>query len=107
MHAFDIQVTERPGRTVVALAGELDLATCTCVTEATAAIALKDLSLVLELSALTFLGPTGLNLLLGLRRRARDEGGTLTLSGLPDQARRVLDLTGTRHLFALCPRPAP
>ncbi|MFF4582046.1 STAS domain-containing protein [Streptomyces sp. NPDC001373] len=107
MRVFDIQVTVRPDWAVVTLTGDLDPATCACVIEATAPIPLKGQTLVLELSALTYMGPTGLNLLLGLRRRARDEGGTLALAGVPDQARQVLELTGTRHLFTLCPRPAP
>ncbi|MFB6477436.1 hypothetical protein ACFCXF_03125 [Streptomyces virginiae] len=44
---------------------------------------------------------------LALRTRAAAEGGSLELICVPQQALRVLDLTGTRHLFALTPALTP
>lgn len=103
MHTFDVGVATRPGGTVVTVAGDLDLATCPYVTRATDTIPLRGRTLTLELSAVTFMDSTGLNMLLGLRERARAEGGTLDLAGLPDQARKVLAHTGTGDLFTLRP----
>ncbi|MFD0354047.1 STAS domain-containing protein [Streptomyces sp. NPDC127110] len=105
MNAFDVDVTMRPdgAAVTVTVAGELDLATCPRVTRAIDGIPLAGRTLTLELSAVTFMDPTGLNMLLGLRERARAEGGTLDLAGVPEQAQNVLDLTGTGELFPLCP----
>ncbi|MFE3197920.1 hypothetical protein [Embleya sp. NPDC059237] len=48
-------------------------------------------------------GELGLNLLLKLRERAGTEGETLELHGVSERVQFVLDLTGTRNLFALRP----
>ncbi|MEU6867705.1 STAS domain-containing protein [Streptomyces sp. NPDC046876] len=98
-----MHVRTHPDKTVVTLAGEIDLDTSSQVTEATAALPLEGHVLVLDLSGVTFMDSTGLNLLLALRARAQAEGGRLELTGVPRQALHVLELTGTRHLFALHP----
>ncbi|WP_405977589.1 STAS domain-containing protein [Streptomyces sp. NBC_00158] len=103
MRTFEIDVAMRPGGAVVTVTGDLDLATCPHLIRATDTIPLEGRMLTLELSAVTFMDSTGLNMLLGLRERARAEGGTLDLAGLPEQARNVLDHTSTSDLFALRP----
>ncbi|GLX17566.1 hypothetical protein Slala02_03930 [Streptomyces lavendulae subsp. lavendulae] len=105
VNAFDVDVALRPDSAAVTVTvrGELDLATCPRVVRATETIPLEGRTLTLELSAVTFMDPSGLNMLLGLRERARAEGGALYLAGVPDQARTVLDLTGTGDLFPLRP----
>ncbi|MGW6877557.1 STAS domain-containing protein [Streptomyces xanthophaeus] len=103
----DVDVRMRPDCVVVTLAGELDLDTCSCVTEAVAALALEGRVLAVDLSALTFMDSMGLNVLLRLRERARAEGWSLELRGVPAQTLRVFDLTETRHLFIFTPRLAP
>ncbi|MFD4925042.1 STAS domain-containing protein [Streptomyces goshikiensis] len=104
---LDLDVSTQPDVTVVTLAGELDMTTCPYVTQATDTLALKGQTLALDLSALTHMDSSGLNMLLTLRNRARDEHGVLHLLGVPRQALRVLDLTGTRSLFTLRPRLTP
>ncbi|MEW1635303.1 STAS domain-containing protein [Streptomyces sp. NPDC093801] len=102
--AFDVAVTApSPGRAVVAVSGELDVDTGPQLTEATDALTLPGLDLTLDLSAVTFMDSCGLNTLLRLRRRACAEGAMLRLCGAPQQALRVLDLTGTTGLFVLLP----
>ncbi|MFD9373522.1 STAS domain-containing protein [Streptomyces sp. NPDC060020] len=93
--------------TVVTLSGELDMTTCPYVTRATDALALKGHTLALDLSAVTHMDSSGLNMLLTLRNRARDEHGVVHLCGVPRQPLRVLDLTGTRSLFTLRPCLTP
>ncbi|MGW9372976.1 STAS domain-containing protein [Streptomyces xanthophaeus] len=104
---FDVDVRVRPDRVVVTMAGELDLDTCSCVTEAVAALALEGRLLAVDLSGLSFMDSMGLNMLLGLRERARTEGWSLELCGVPAQALRVFDLTETRRLFVITPRLPP
>ncbi|MFI7402116.1 ANTAR domain-containing protein [Streptomyces sp. NPDC049541] len=54
----------------------------------------------LDLSAIGFCDCSGLNLLLGLRRKALDEGKTITISASGPPVDRLLELTGARELFA-------
>lgn len=54
----------------------------------------------LDLSAIGFCDCSGLNVLLGLRRRALDEGKTITISASGPSVDRLLELTGARELFA-------
>ncbi|KOU34337.1 hypothetical protein ADK53_15200 [Streptomyces sp. WM6373] len=104
---FDLVVSAQPDVTVVTVTGELDMTTCPYVTRATDDLTLKGQILALDLSALTYMDSSGLNVLLTLRNRAHAEDGVLHLCGVPRQALRVLDLTGTRNLFTLRPCLTP
>ncbi|MER6419962.1 ANTAR domain-containing protein [Streptomyces sp. NPDC001137] len=53
----------------------------------------------LDLSAIGFCDCSGLNLLLGLRRKALDEGKTVTIRASGPSVDRLLELTGARELF--------
>ncbi|WP_051809068.1 STAS domain-containing protein [Streptomyces sp. NRRL S-378] len=101
MHPIlDLGLAVRPGRTVLTVTGELDMDSSPRLTEAVDPLDLGR-TLTLDLSAVTFIDSCGLSTLLALRHRVRLLGGTLELNGLPDQALRLLDLTGTRPLFTL------
>lgn len=56
-------------------------------------------SLSLELSGVAFFDCGGLNALLRARRVAEQTGAALELTALSPAVERVLDLTGTGHLF--------
>lgn len=105
MHpTLNIDTSRHAGpRIVLTITGTLDMDTCPHITVTTDSLALGGLTLVLDLSAVTFIDSSGLNTLLTLRNRAKVEQGTLELCGLPDQALRLLDITGTRDLFTLTP----
>ncbi|MFE5808406.1 STAS domain-containing protein [Streptomyces sp. NPDC056491] len=90
-------------RTVLTITGALDMDTVPHIAAATDPLALGGLTLVLDLSAVTFMDSAGLNTLLILRNRIEAEQGILELRGLPDQALRLLDITGARALFTLTP----
>ena len=53
----------------------------------------------LDLSAIGFCDCSGLNLLLGLRRKALDKGKTVTIRASGPSVDRLLELTGARELF--------
>ncbi|MFJ7158779.1 STAS domain-containing protein [Streptomyces sp. NPDC101118] len=96
-----------PERTVVTVAGALDMDTSPQLGTTIAALDLDDLTLGLDLTGVAFIDSSGLHLLLTLRNRTHAQGGTLELLCVPCQALRLLDLTGTRRLFTLLPCPTP
>ncbi|MFD0355277.1 STAS domain-containing protein [Streptomyces sp. NPDC127110] len=99
--AVDIDIDRHSRGAVVSVTGDLDLESCGHVSEAVDALAPQSgQTVTLDLTAVTFMGTEGLHLLLGLRDRARAERWVLRLSGVPPMGRRVLELTGMRHLFA-------
>ncbi len=91
-----VQVFRNEGEVVLALAGELDLATVHRVKAA-----LEDLEhspprrLVIDLSALSFLDSTGLAVFVGLSKRCQDNGGpTLEIRPGPPAVQRLFKLVG-------------
>ncbi|MFE5405228.1 STAS domain-containing protein [Streptomyces sp. NPDC056580] len=97
----DLTVIARrlPERTVITVAGELDLETCPALAQAAFVEPLGGLTLHLEMSGVSFMDSSGLNLLLQLHQRLDAEGGRLLVSGLQDQPTRVLYLTGAYDLL--------
>lgn len=103
LHGFAFDVTEHLDRTTVSVAGDLDFHTCQSLSAVTGALNLTDRILVLDLTAVTFMGTSALHLLLALRHRSIADGWTLELSGVPQQGLCVLEITRARHLFTLRP----
>ncbi|MFJ4862345.1 MULTISPECIES: STAS domain-containing protein [unclassified Streptomyces] len=101
LHDFAIEVTEQHDRTTVSVSGDIDFDTCLSLKGVLDALELTGRTLILDLSAVSFMGTSFLHVLIALRHRAIEEEWTLELSGVPDQGLRVLDLTDARHLFTL------
>ena len=84
-------VTDRSDSTVLALAGVLDIAGVHSVRPDVAAALDRDSGrLTLDLAEVSFMDSSGLALLIEIANRAED----LRLTGLPDNLRRVLEITG-------------
>ena len=98
--ALDYRVRTAGGITIAELAGELDLASAPALRERLAGLLRPGSGrLVLDLSRVSFCDASGLAVLVGTARRARQLGGFLRLAAVSPQAARVLDLTGLhRHL---------
>ncbi|MGW0802520.1 STAS domain-containing protein [Nonomuraea sp. NPDC002799] len=58
-------------------------------------------SLVLDMSQVTFCGAGGLGVLIGVQSRARAQGITLVLTGLPPHLARLLRIAGLDHRFPI------
>jgi anti-anti-sigma factor len=99
MNAFTVTVEQQPQRTVVSVAGELDLHTLPTLEEATFVIPLGGKTLHLELSGVSFMDSSGLGHLLWLRRRLLAEGGRLVVTDLQSQPTSLLHLTETYELL--------
>ncbi len=98
-----VRVSRSGARCLVAVEGELDLATAPKL-RAVLVEALDEgfQELTLELSGIGHMDSTGLAVLIGLRERLKDHG-KLVVAGAPPAVLRVLDMTGLSARFELAP----
>jgi anti-sigma B factor antagonist len=95
------------GRDVVAVRGEIDVATSAALRdELYAVIDGGSTALVVDLSGLGFIDSSGLGVLVGSLKHMRERDGELILSGLTQPARRVFEITGLTDLFPMESAPA-
>ncbi|MFD5156890.1 ANTAR domain-containing protein [Streptomyces hawaiiensis] len=92
-------------RLTVTVWGELDLGSRRLLPELYDMLTLSGGGIDLCLDAVGFCDCSGLNTLLDLRSRAVDQGKTVTVRSCGVAVERLLDLTGTRELFADTSRP--
>ncbi|MFG2265742.1 STAS domain-containing protein [Streptomyces sp. NPDC048720] len=95
MPSFAVHVSNQRNRIMISVAGELDFDTCPRITEVTDDVSLGDRTLCLDMAGVSFMDASGLTLLQSLNRNTEAQGGTLELSGLQEQPRRILELTAT------------
>lgn len=100
-----MEVAPDGDRMTVTMWGELDLGSRRLLPELYDLLTLSGTGLDLCLDAVGFCDCAGLNALLDLRTRAADEGKTVTVRSRGVAVERLLDLTGTRELFADSGRP--
>jgi anti-anti-sigma factor len=90
-----IEVTRHDGRAVVQVCGELDLNTAPQLRDAlTELLDGGATELIVDLSGVSFLDSSGINVLIRAAKRLSDGGGTLRLRSPSSQARNVLEMTG-------------
>lgn len=97
---FRTRVEGRDGLAIMALSGDLDMATAPILRENLARV--EDggaVTIMLDLSEVTFIDSSGLKEFLEARSRARDNGHRLLMSGASPAAQRLFELTGTRFLL--------
>lgn len=84
---------------VIALFGELDLASASGVEEELVRVEATDVrSIVLDLSGLEFMDSTGVRLILGADARSRDAARLSLLRG-PTSVQRVLQISGIEEML--------
>jgi anti-sigma B factor antagonist len=90
----------RPGTAVLQVRGEVDSLTTPPFEAAIAdLLAASEDALVVDLTGVTFLGSSGLALLIQGAERAAERGVRLRLVATSRVVRRPLDITGTERLF--------
>lgn len=102
MSGVAIETRRADGHAIVAVSGEVDMASADAVTDALeqAATAETGLSrLCCDLSGVTFLDSSGLGALVSGRRTCMEHGIEIVLAGIPRNVRRVLELSGVITLF--------
>ncbi|MQA86392.1 MAG: anti-sigma factor antagonist [Streptosporangiales bacterium] len=93
--------------TIVAIDGELDIATAYTLRERLLDILHRDdTRIVVDLSGVSFCDVSGLATLVATKRRARLLGGTLRLAAPRPQVRTILRLTGLHRHLAVYPTTA-
>jgi anti-anti-sigma factor len=102
---FGCELEREKGRVRVAVRGELDLASSPeflrlLQHEIDGHGPARD-ALVLDLRELAFVDSSGIGALCQLREEARARGVALTLTDVPEHARRVLEITGLTEVFGL------
>jgi anti-anti-sigma factor len=104
---LEISTASAADATVLALSGELDIASAPALERALdefgASIPRR---LVIDLTDVTFMDSTGLRALLLARQRTEDVDHELVLRPGPRQVQRVFELSGTLERFSFQDRPA-
>jgi anti-anti-sigma factor len=92
------------GHTVLAICGELDIATTAALRDQIAIVLKNTTTLVIiDLSGVSFCDASGLALLVGTRRRARLHGLTVVLAAPRHSMSRLLSITGLGRAFTVHP----
>jgi anti-sigma B factor antagonist len=100
---FDVRFETTPdGDTTVAVTGEVDLYTAPRLREQLdEAIESGSQRLIVDLSELDFIDSTGLGVLVGALKRARQGGGELTLRSPTRSTYKILEIAGLTKLFTI------
>lgn len=103
---FRVEVHEEGRGTVIALSGELDLASSPALEEALDRVLGSDSKLVvLDLRTLDFMDSTGLSIIVKAHQTADDRQLQLYLVNGPAQVQRLLSLTGVAERVSLIDSP--
>jgi anti-sigma B factor antagonist len=103
---FRVEVRDQPGATLLAVSGELDLASSPALEEQLErAFRLQPAVVILDLRALDFMDSTGLSLLIKAHQSAEGTGKRLCLVKGPPQVQRLLSLTGVQERLTVLDAP--
>jgi len=92
---LQIHVRRTPGRVILGLAGELDMASAEALQQAIEGEHLSaETMVVLDLEQLQFIDSTGLRVILAALERCRERGQTFAVTPGSQQVRRLLSVTG-------------
>lgn len=85
---------------VVRLGGELEFGTAAPLRNTLVDLAQQGPSrVVIDLAGVEFIDSTGISVLVQAKQRLEAQGGGVTLRGLNDRVRRVLEISGLVELF--------
>jgi anti-anti-sigma factor len=92
-----------PGTTVLAVSGELDLATISLLKDTVTAHLQADRHVVLDLAELMFCDSTGLGAFVGLHRQSVTNGATFSLAAPRRRIDDLLQLSGINQVITIYP----
>lgn len=103
---FRLEVRQEPGATVIAVSGELDLASSPVLhEEVTRLLSAAEPRIVLDLRQLDFMDSTGVSVLVRAHHAAQATGTELCLVQGRPQVQRLLTLTGVAERFTILKAP--
>lgn len=103
-HLARVTTTVVDGIVVTLAAGEVDMSSVDIIrAEVSRQLDRHPASLVLDLSALTFFGSAGLDMLIEQQRHAQELGATFVVVADGDVVLKPLEITGLAEVLAVCP----
>jgi anti-anti-sigma factor len=103
---FRVDVRHEQGATVIAVSGELDLASSPILEERLDQVFDSDVErVILDLRALDFMDSTGLSVLIKAHQTAEEAERRLCLVKGPPQVQRLLSLTGVGERLSILEAP--
>lgn len=97
-----LDLTQRDGSAVLAVSGEVDVASAPRLRERIVAVVAEGhRRIVLDLDDVDFLDSTGLGVLVGALKRVRTHGGELHLVCTNPRILKVFDITGLTLVFPM------
>jgi anti-sigma B factor antagonist len=99
---LSVSTREQDGRTVVGVAGEIDVYTAPALREQLSdLVARGKYHLVVDMEAVDFLDSTGLGVLVGGLKRVRAHDGSLELVCTQERILKVFRITGLTKVFPI------
>ena len=99
---FRIEEREGEGVPVIAVGGEIDVATAPQLRECLhRVIAQGSSTVVIDLLAVTFLDSTALGVLVGALKRCRELGGELHVVVADPRIMKIFEITGLTNVFTI------
>ncbi|MDQ1438306.1 MAG: anti-sigma factor antagonist [Acidimicrobiaceae bacterium] len=103
MDEFGIEVGQREGCTVVAVRGEVDLATAPALKNCLLDLVAGGVTeIVVDLSSTDFLDSTGLGAVVAAYKRVRVHEGHLKLVATSARVKRVFEITNLDRVVPIC-----
>jgi anti-sigma B factor antagonist len=99
--SFRVGVSRANGQVLVAVEGELDLATAPQLRDHLVEMSEEKVEVILDLTRLQFIDSTGLSVLVMAFNRARAAGGSIVLRHPSQSVLRVLEITGLVSVFTI------
>jgi anti-anti-sigma factor len=97
---MDIQTSTQDGVTIIKLSGSLDGNTVTDAQEKILPVlSVLNMSMVLDLKECGYISSAGLRLLLMAAKQLSTQNGILVLSGLSEEIKDVMEMTGFNNFF--------
>lgn len=99
---LDMTVTTESDVTVIGLSGDLDFHTARWLREKLLELHTAGIhNVVLDMASLDFIDSSGLSVLVAGLKRLKNSDGNLALRAVPEQTRRVLEVSGLSRVLSI------